>query len=507
MSTTPGPDDGLQHARQVWWAGYVLVVGSGVLIAALARRRLTEPFLGLSLAVIMLILLGWLIRPRATLYATLFLTAISDLVTVWWFPFAKNLSSRESISFVADALTISPLEITLYLGLVVSCLRRYANTGTIIPRTPLTWPLVTFTAFVAYGYARGLDAGGDLRIAVIEGRALFYVLLVFVIVVNECSDRIHLRWAMWAVIAGVVVQSLLSIDYLNRLDPRERDSLQGLNEHGSALGHNLVTVMMIGLLLLHVRRPLIKWALVAALVPTVYVFFVSQRRSGVAALVVAGAIMAITLLWRRPRAFWLIVPFLALLVTGYVAAFWNSTSSLAFPAQAIKSIIAPESASAEDRSSDLYRLIEAYDVNYTIRTSPLLGLGFGRQFYRPVFLPDISVFGLNAYVPHNNVLWIWIKTGFGGFAAMFYVFAKAIMMGAARVRRAVLDVDLVVTLTATLFAVMFAVYSYVDVSWDARNTVFLGLAFAICGGEVGDATPAATRARDQQVVQEYAAAL
>jgi hypothetical protein len=507
VSTTPAPDEGLRHARQVWWFGYLLMVGGGTVIAALARRRLTEPFLGLSLAVIVLILLGWLMRPRATLYATLFLTAISDVVTVWWFPFAKNLSSRESISFVADALTISPLEITLYLGVVVSCLRRYAQTGTIIPRTPVTWPLVVFTAFVAYGFARGIDAGGDLRIAVIEGRALFYILLVFVIVVNECTDRIHLRWALWAVVAGVVVQSVLSIDYLNRLDPRERDSLQGLNEHGSALGQNLVAVTMIGLLLLHVKRPLVKWALLAALIPTVYVFFVGQRRSGVAALVVAGAIMAVALLWRRPRAFWPIVPFVTLLLTGYVAAFWNSTSSLAFPAQAIKSILAPESASAEDRSSDLYRLIEAYDVNYTIRSAPLLGLGFGRQFYRPVFLPDISMFGLNAYVPHNNVLWIWIKTGFGGFATMFYLFAKAIMMGAARVRRAVLDVDLVVTLTATLYAVMFAVYSYVDVSWDARNTVFLGLAFAICGGEVGGATPAAPRAGDQQIVSECAPAL
>jgi O-antigen ligase len=491
MSTSPGPADGLQHARQVWWSAYLLVVGSGVLIAALARRRLTEPFLGLSLAVIMLILLGWLIRPRATLYVTLFLTAISDVVTVWWFPFAKNLSSRESISFVADSLTISPLEITLYLGVAVSCLRRYAQTRTIMPRTPLTWPLVVFTLFVVYGFVRGINSGGDLRIAVIEGRALFYILLVFVIVVNECTERIHLRWALWAVLAGVVVQSLLSINYLNRLDPRARDSLQGLNEHGSALGHNIVTVTMIGLLLLHVKRPLVKWAVLAALVPTVYVFFLSQRRSGVAALVIAGAVMAVALLWRRPRAFWLITPFLTLLLIGYAAVYWNSTSSLAFPAQAIKSIIAPQSASAEDRSSDLYRLIEAYDVNYTIRLVPLLGLGFGRQFYRPVFLPDISVFGLNAYVPHNNILWIWIKTGFFGFASMFYLFAKAIMMGAARVRRAVLDVDLVVTLTATLYAVMFAVYSYVDVSWDARNTVFLGLAFAICGGEVGGRTPEA----------------
>jgi O-antigen ligase len=487
----------LRHGREIWWVGYLAIVAGGLMISAIGRARVATPFLGVSLALVLLLLLGWLILPRPTLYATLFLTAVSDIVTVWWFPFVKNLSSRESISYLADSLTISPLDIGLLAGTVISTVRRYANTRTLLPASPLTWPLVGFTGFLLYGFARGMATGGNLRVAVLEARPLFYILMVFVIILNECNRHAHLRYAWWAVLAGVFVQSLISIDYLNGLSASQRDSLESLNEHGSTIGHNVLFVTLLGLVLLGVKRPLTKWLLLIAAVPTIYVYFVAQRRAGVASLVIAGAALAIVLFWRRRRAFWVVTPLVAVLLAGYVGAFWNSTSAAAFPAQAIKTIIAPNSASAEDRSSDLYRIIEAFDLNYTIRTDPIQGLGFGRAFYRPVPLADISFFELNAYMPHNSVLWIWIKLGFLGFVAMFYLFAKAIMLGVARIRELDRGVDLVITTTAVLFVVMYAVYSYVDVSWDARNTVFLGLALATCVG--------VTRRDDPSALTEHTA--
>jgi hypothetical protein len=469
-----------RHVRQLWFAGYAIVVGFGLVIAAVARHRVTEPFLGMSLALILLLLTGWLLQPRVTLYATLALTAISDIVTVSWFPFVKNLSSRESISFVDDSLTVSPLELSLLLGLVISVVRHYAKTRRLFQMTAMTWPIIAFTSFVVYGFARGIVRGSDLRIAVLEGRALFYILAVFVIVVNECTELRHLRTAFWAVLVGVVIQAILSVQFLGTIDPITRDSLESLNEHGSAVAQNLLIVALLALLLLGVTARWQKLAILAGLVPTMYVYFVSQRRAGIAALLIAGAFLAVALFWRRRRLFWIVTPMIALLMVGYVGAFWNSQSSVAFPAQAIKAVIAPGSASYEDQSSDLYRLVEAYDLNFTIRADPIKGLGFGQPFYRPVTLPDISWFELSAYVPHNSVLWIWIKMGFLGFVSMFYLFSKAILLGADRVRRTASGVDLVVALCAVSFVGMYAVYSYVDISWDARNTVFLGLACAIC---------------------------
>lgn len=471
----------VRHSRQLWWMGYLVVVAGGLVIAAFARRRITEPWIGLTLGLFLLVLLGWLIRPRIALYVTIGLTAVSDLVTVGWFPFVKNFSSRESIGYISDALTISPLEVSLAVGLAVTGIRQYAATGRVVAPSPMLRPILLFSALVFYGFARGIIMrGSDIRISVLEGRSLFYLLIVFAIATNVCTEAKHLRSAMWWLLGGVLVQSLLSLQFFLSLDPAERADADSLNEHGSALGQNLLILGVLSLLLFRARAAKERLLLLAALVPTCIVYLIAQRRAGVAALSIGILMLLALLYWRRRRRFWVVAPLTGLITTAYLGAFWNNQSMVGFPAQAIKSIIAPGAASATDQDSDLYRLIESFDLWFTIRTDPLLGLGFGQPFYRPIPLPEISFFELSAYLPHNSLLWFWIKTGFVGFAVLFYMIGKMVMMGTHRARRLPDGVDVTVAQLGLLFVVMFTVYTYVDISWDARNMVFLGLAATIC---------------------------
>ena len=39
-------------------------------------------------------------------------------------------------------------------------------------------------------------------------------------------------------------------------------------------------------------------------------------------------------------------------------------------------------------------------------------------------------------------------------------------------------------MTGCTFAVMFIVFGYVDIAWGIRSTVFMALAFALCGDYV-----------------------
>ena len=206
-------------------------------------------------------------------------------------------------------------------------------------------------------------------------------------------------------------------------------------------------------------------------------------------LAAAMILLAVILFWRQRRTFWKIVPISAIVFIGYTGAFWQSTSSIGFPAQAVKSVVAPNSLSAADRSSDDYRKIEIYDLHYTIRSSPITGQGFGKPFLRPIPLPDISFFEFNAYLPHNSLLWIWIKMGFFGFVAVLYLFVTTLLLGADRVRRAAPGLDLLAVSSAVMFVMMYAIYIYVDVAWEARNVTLLALSMGLCTAYLRDPDP------------------
>jgi O-antigen ligase len=230
----------------------------------------------------------------------------------------------------------------------------------------------------------------------------------------------------------------------------------------------------------------LRLALVLSAVPITWVLIVGQRRAGVIALVIGLTLLAVMLFWRQRRTFWKLVPVVTVVVIGYTGAFWNSQSSAGFPAQAIKSVVAPESTSERNQSSDYYRVIERLNINETIRSSPVLGIGFGQPFLRPYYLADISVFEFNAYVPHNSFLYIWTKLGFAGFVTLLYLIARTMMQGAARARAAPYGPDAVVALGGVVFVAMFALFLYVDIAWESRNVFLLALSMALCTGHLAD---------------------
>ena len=90
------------------------------------------------------------------------------------------------------------------------------------------------------------------------------------------------------------------------------------------------------------------------------------------------------------------------------------------------------------------------------------------------------MFELNAYLPHNSLLWIWIKMGFLGFVTVLYLFAVTLMLGSYRVRRAAPGLDLLTVSTAVMFVVMYAMFIFVDVAWEPRNVTLLALSMGLC---------------------------
>jgi O-antigen ligase len=433
----------------------------------------------LGLLLLGIVLVAWAIRPFVGLALSIFFGLAGDGTTAEWYPAIKNFSSEESILYLHPALTITPLDVMVYGGFVIWLLRFLATRDRPFRAGVLFLPLVPLTGMLLFGLLYGLGKGGDPRVAVFEVRSILLVPVTYVLVLNCCTSTRQIRSLMWIAMASVVVHALLSVQYLTTLTSDERESLTDLNEHSASVHINVLVMLVLMAFLLRGVRPTVRmWLLLASIAPA-YIWMVNQRRSAVVGLAFAVILFVHLLRRHQRRTFRWFVPLLLVVTAGYLGAFWNATSGIGLPAQAVKTVIAGDDLSSDDRGSDLYRIIENYDLNYTIRSSPLFGVGFGREFYRPIPLSDISVFEFNASIPHNSIMFIWLKAGVIGFIALFFLLARAMMAGSQAIGETHERHDLLVVAAAVMFVGMWSVYAFVDIAWDARSCLFLGLSLAI----------------------------
>jgi hypothetical protein len=197
------------------------------------------------------------------------------------------------------------------------------------------------------------------------------------------------------------------------------------------------------------------------------------------ALFVGIAVVFYVTFFRRRRAFWFCVPMTLFFGAGFVLATWGADGALGLPASAVKTILGSD-VSEKDQSSNLYRQLEALNIHGTIRGNLLLGVGFGKPFSIFYPMPDISWFEFWQFRPHNSVLWLWLKMGFFGFLASMYMFGRAVQHGVRSALEVVPRKQAVYVTIGLAYVFMLLVFSYVDISWDSRATVMLGLCFALC---------------------------
>jgi O-antigen ligase len=147
---------------------------------------------------------------------------------------------------------------------------------------------------------------------------------------------------------------------------------------------------------------------------------------------------------------------------------------MAQPANAIRSAFDP---TKRDASSDLYRVIENANLGIDIRADTPLGTGFGKQIATPIHLVDISnIDPFIVYEPHNTILYIWLRLGFPGAIAFWWMIGAA-TIAACRLAR---FSDPLIALVGT-FAVV-AISAYLIEGWFDQGLV--GLRIAIVLGAV-----------------------
>jgi hypothetical protein len=455
---------------RLFWAGGLSAVA--LLVAVSMFRGGADP-----------IVVAWLIytaalalilyQPRYGIYLLLFFGLVGDSVLMPWFPFTKNFSSEESIFFVHPDLIVSPLEVMLMVTILSWLARQFGARRVEFYSGPLFWPALIFLAFTCFGIVWGLGRGGDVTIGLFEARPLFYLPLLMVLVSNLLTRREHFSHLMWAIVLAIFIEALIGTHYVLFVLGGTLRNVESITEHAAAVHMNTVIVLAAAAWIY--KTSAVKRILLPLMVPVVLLaFMATQRRAAFLALGIACLLLAYVLFKERPYAFWLIVPPLMLLGVVYIAAYWNAGGALGKPAQAIKSVIAPGQLHLRDQLSNVYRVLENINVRQTIRAAPLTGFGFGHPFLLVLPLPDISFFAYWQYLPHNSILWIWIKMGVGGFVAMLYLVGMAITTSVQTWWRMPRNELSAIALTATLYLIMHFLYAYVDISWDIQSMLYVG---------------------------------
>src|SRR5207302_257422 len=102
------------------------------------------------------------------------------------------------------------------------------------------------------------------------------------------------------------------------------------------------------------------------------------------------------------RRFMLVMGVLACV---YFPAYWNHEGTLAQPARAVRSVVAPD---ARDKESNEYRTVENDNLRINIQRGHSLGEGFGIKIDYVIPIVDLSSTNSGIdYITHNSVLWTW----------------------------------------------------------------------------------------------------
>jgi len=292
-------------------------------------------------------------------------------------------------------------------------------------------------AWLVVAFAIGLQNGGEMLPALWEARALMYMGLLYFFVPQVIQDKKQIQFLMWICIIGITWKAFEGVSrYIdNGFSTANYEALQA---HEDPLFIGLMLVFLLALAVFGGHRGQ-RTTLLFLLYPLLLGFWAGQRRASYAALI--ASLVTFVVLLPMPdlrRILKYLIPAGFLLVV-YLVVFWDSGSSLAAPIHQIRSGIEKDDDSEvvvkdQDYYSNLYRMIEDYNLAVTVQNSPMFGIGFGTKYEQPLELAHLN-FALRDFMAHNNVIWLLAKVGAIGFFLFWLLLNLIAAKGAALLYR------------------------------------------------------------------------
>lgn len=422
-----------------------------------------------------------LVRPRMALYILLSFAILSEV----------HLSNPNRATGVllfstlsSFGISLTPAELVMLFASLGLAIRLVFDDDVHVRPGTLALPLSLFTLAALVGIGVGLARGADMLVMRAETRGLFYLPVIYLLITHFMTTRKHVETLMWLF---VITANLMALENVYRWWFYVRGGYDLQISPNLAFSHESALFIAAAILLLIARfawsnNLAREWKSIGLLIIPTIALLVMKRRAGVVALDVGLVVLCLVLLRQNFRMFLIVVPVAAVFIGLLLAVTWNAPGGSGTFARSFRSATGDQTVSERDQSSDDYRKQEGENIRLNIQADPIVGIGFGRvyRFYVPV--ADLSSWELWRFVPHNSIMWFWMKAGILGFVTMATLFAVAIAKSMQLLRPGRKDAMTPYAFSMAAFVIMFVVYSWVDLGLvTPRTMVWFGIVLGTIG--------------------------
>jgi hypothetical protein len=447
-----------------WMTAVLATCAAGLVGAAVAQLILGNPLPLALLAGLVVATIVWFAPWTGVVVLVVIATVIEQfsLVSEGTFSdFTDHLVLFQSLNAAGlGGIYATPFEMFLALLLAIWVIKGFATHSLRVPRSALAMAVGAFALLVAFGWVRGVTGGGSFQDALLELRPWLYMTISFIAASQLLTRPKHVVVLLTVLAIGIGIKSLQGIvTLLTHFQSRP----QAILAHEESFFFGLFLGVVTALWLIPIPGPLRR--VMTLLAPFVLIADVgNQRRTAwaIAALVIF-TVMALCF-WGFPERRRTIIALGAIgcVIAGvYWLKFSNDPGLLGQPARAVLSQLAPQS---RDQQSNQYRTIENVNLGIGIRQTTPFGTGFGHPI--PQSVPNVDISNIDSfisYLPHNGVLYVWLRLGLPGILAFWMMVGIGLMTAANMVRRRANNtVALLLGITMAAALVAYVVQGYYD---------------------------------------------
>ncbi|MGH9056719.1 MAG: hypothetical protein ACRDYY_12810 [Acidimicrobiales bacterium] len=409
----------------------------GAAISALVAGLIAgwQPVLLLVPALLLIPVILWK-RPH---YAVLFLLAACTEIEQWSYTVGTHSGTfTDRIPFFrtfTHSMILLPAEIFVLVAVLVWIAKSGIEKSLHLPHSAVMRWLTLLWVLLLVAMGVGMSHGARLNIALWELRPWLFLSVTYLLASAFLRSRKAFDAVLWIFILGSGFKGIqgtyIFFVWTRRMSPRPEEILS----HEEAFFFGVYIMITVGLWMWGIKGRMRTTATV--LFPFVLISDMANSRR-VAWLIVAGSlatmfVIAYLALPHRRKFLRRTLAVFAVCTAVYMPVYWNHTGgTLGQPARAFRSAVDP---SPRDKSSDLYRQQEDINLILTIKVSGKLGRGFGIPILYSDPITNISgIDSMIAYIPHDGLLWIWMRMGIQG-EIVFWCFISAAIVKAARLSR------------------------------------------------------------------------